>query len=206
MPKKNHNAVLADEIVSRELSSGITRVVTRLMKEAGYDITRLADAMGVSRVRLSQVLNSKDGKNLWRLPHLVALSRVLGIPVADLVRAGSPDGEWILEELSERVVASVPFGSPEFLRRQILRLMSLYYLLEGMEEDPGSCDYETLYRCTPLEIEQGSPDFWRAYSSCEMKESELVSTIWAALNYAEHNGGLRKIPFWVAMKASYKAK
>jgi len=190
-----------DEEAARILSAGITATVKSLMTAAGHNITTLSEATGYSRVRISQVMNGHAGKNLWHLSMLCAVSRVLQTSVAEIVRLATGEPGASLETVMERV-ATEP-GSPERLRVLIARMLSLYALMyakPGYEPDAEGA-YEQKFRCTPLEVKLGAPDFWTAFRSGSLSENEVLTTLWRAIEYAEHAGGLETMPFWVALKS-----
>lgn len=189
-----------DESAARELSEKITKVVEQLMTAAGYNITTFAKAIGYTRTRLSQVMNCRGGKNLWRLPQLCAVSRIFQISVSEIIRLAAGESSVSMDTLMQRV--SAPPGSPERLRTLIFRMLSLYSVLYAKPEyEPDrEGEYESRFRCTPMEIEQGAPSFWQRFASCMESENDTLKRIWKAIEYAEQNGGLSSMPLWVAIK------
>ena len=192
----------ADDARAREISAELTKVISRLMTAAGHHISSLAQATKYSRVRISQVMNDREGKYLWRLPMLVAVSRVLQVPLTEMIRLASGEAGMSLDELELRVSDATLPGSPERLRMLIARILSIYAVLcektEYNPDDEGR--YEVRFRCTPLEIEQGVPSFYVSFSRGELDNNEVSAKLWRAVNYAEENGGLDKMPLWVALK------
>lgn len=207
MPRLNENALPVDEAEAYKLSAGLTEVIFKLVDAAGYSIAGFAREIGTSRVRLSQIKNARNAKYIWRLPLLCAVSRVLGVPLVELIRAASPAEGALLDELIMRVDAIIPPGTPERLRRDLARVILLYSKLMDAEPEKDTWDHlELKYRCSPVEIEAGVPDFYKRFIAREMSEDEFTHTVWKALNYAEGNGWLSKTPFWVALKAVYKTR
>lgn len=203
MPKLNENALSVDETAARQLSVKLTHVVFALADEAGYTTASFARELGISRVRLSQIKNDTEGKNLWRLPLVCAAARVLHLSVDELVRAASASTNGLIAELTR--ASHAPTGSNEKLREDLERLITMYSMLMGMEIEHEPWEKKEMeFKCSPLEIGAGVPEFYERFSAGAMPEDEFMSTVWKALNYAEANGWLRKMPFWVALKQVYK--
>lgn len=194
------------------LSKQLSEVICGLMEHAGETQKSLAPKLGLSRPTLNILLNASDGKNLWRLPTLSAVARVFHITVADLFRALDPGENEVddpFSELAEKALLATRAGSRERLRwlvRRALRFFISFSDNRGEKELMEREDYERYLRCTPLEIEQGASAFWKDYTELKLGNVATVGAAMDAFAYAEHHGGLGKIPFWVALKESYKAK
>ena len=194
------------------LSKQLSKVVRYLMERSGETQRSLAPKLGVSRPTLNILLNSTDGKNLWRLPTLAAVARVFNTTVAALFRVTEFEGDEQddrLAQLEEDILYRFPPGSYERMRWLVHRALSLFV---SFSEDPKEReladreDYEQYLRCTPMEIEQGAPDFWKDYVDFKLGNVDIVGKIMTALSYAKLHGGYGKTPLWVAIKETYKPK
>jgi len=203
MPKLNEHAMLVDETTARKLSVKLTRVIFTLAAEAGYSTASFARELGVSRVRLSQIKNSADGNDMWRLPLLCAVCRVLRISLPELIKTASESTDGLIRELASS--SAEPTGSDQKLRADLERLITMYALLMGEADKHESWEKKEMeYKCSPLEVGAGVPEFYQRFSAGALPESEFMRVVWKALNYAEANGWLGKMPFWVALKQVYK--
>lgn len=198
MPRKNGYAFSEDEEAALALAGKITHVVTCLMSSAGYSQARFAKEIGFSRTTFNQVLKSTGGNHIWRLPMLCAVARVLHVSVASILQAAESDKPEVLRELAHKSLlwATKP-GSPERLRRLIIQALTIF--IEVLDPE----DYENKYKCTPLEIEQGAPEFYAAFSSGVLSDTEVMVILKRANAYVSEKGGLGNFPFWAAVKAVY---
>ena len=199
-PRTTH--IASDDEFALAISNEITHIVEELLSETGHNLTSFADAIGYSRVRVSQVMNRKEKSYLWRLPMICAVSRVFQVPVPDLIRRACGDPGITMHDILVRASDATPPGSPERLRWFISHVLQTYSLMyDKPEYDPDrNGDYELKFRCTPMEIEQGASEFYEGYSSGRIKDSSIPSRIWAAVSYADENGGLTVMPLWVALR------
>lgn len=194
--------IASDDELALSISNEITRIVEELLATTGHNLTSFAAAIGYSRVRVSQVMNRKEKSYLWRLPMICAVSRVFQVPVPDLIRRACGDPGITMHDIFMRAHDATPPGSPERLRWLISRVLQTYSLMYDKPEyaPDQNGDYELKFRCTPMEIEQGASDFYEGYSSGRIKDSSIPSRIWAAVSYADKNGGLMAMPLWVALR------
>lgn len=182
------------------------------MNEAGETQKSLAPKIGMARPTLNVILNASDGKNLWRLPSLCAVSRALGVGVMDLFRAldaGEKEDDDRSAELREKALLATRAGSPERLRRLIRRGLIFFSALSGAQKDKELLerdDWERYLRCAPLEIQQGAPEFWADYTSLKLSNVDVVGAALTSFSYMEKHGGAEKLPFWVALKNTYRAQ
>lgn len=204
-----------DREAARLLSKRLSGIISGLMEEAGETQKSIAPKIGMARPTLNVILNASDGKNLWRLPSLCAVARVLGIEVMDLFRAldaGENEDDDRGVELQQKVILATRAGSPERLRRLLWHARKLFVCFRGLsgrkpdEADLSGEELERYYGCTPLEIEQGCPEFWSDFTSLKLGNVDAVSAAIAAFDYVEDHGGQGNLPFWIGLKKTYRAK
>ena len=209
MHRRNGHTLPADDEASLKLSIAMSAALRTLLTNTSYTQSGFAAAIGYSRVTLNQVLKSTDGRYLWRLPLICAVSRVLGIKVSEFIRAaedgasGSVDG---VIELARRVKSPVPDKLVERLRDLVRRVLNLHSSFPG---DPANAPcvndgYELIYHCSVEEIEHGAPGFFHDYLSGTLSERDAFKRVWDAFDYVLDHGGPAKMPFWAALKTVYK--
>lgn len=213
MPRKNGNTFPADEEAARLLSDGLSRFLRDILAHTAYTQTTFAQAIGFSRVTLNQVLQSKNGRYLWRLPMICAAARALGLTVPDMVHAAdalSRGDVGPYMECVKRVGNASISPSGNRLQDLIVRTLNSYCDFfpggkSGMAPKDRP-DFEAAYRCSVVEIEQGAPSFYEAVMSRKLTDGEIAGVLWSAAQYAGDHGGLENVPFWVAVKRVFEAR
>jgi transcriptional regulator with XRE-family HTH domain len=120
-------AVRGTEESGRGLLKALGQRVVRLRTEKGWSRVELAQELGVSRERLAKW---ERGSNAPPLRILVALKRVLGITLEELV-TGEPWGEGGLSS-DDRVIAAV-----------CLDQLATVLRLRGVEAQEGNAEPES---------------------------------------------------------------
>ena len=214
MPPKNTFARPEDEEMAKVVSRRVSRLIMLVLSESKFTQKSFAKELGVSRVTLNQILRSgapdsnSKREYSFRLPILCAVARALNTSVAALLSAAdaySNGDTHPLDELKRRA-SELPFSRDlsERLRERIAHMMNLYFTFFPQRKGKRPIereDYESAYRCSVMEIEQGVPSFWNTYSVGLMSDNEVDDLLGKAIAYAEGNGGLESVPFWIALKA-----
>lgn len=207
MSKNNSHTDPADIEDALRLSSRITGVVKNCMKDGGVSQSQFAKEIGVSRSSLNQVFRARDGKHLWRLPQLCAVARVLHVPVSAILAAAETGESGSCEswrDLSYRTLLyGTEPGSPERLRRMLVQTFRAESKGSEYESWAEQENFETLCRCSPVEIEQGAPEFYEAFTNGKMDQYVLEMYLIRAVDYVFKNGGPEKTPVWVGIKKTY---
>lgn len=208
MPRKNGKAVEADEIeavrLSRELSSAISYVIKRM----GYTQAEFARKIGLSRTTLNTILNSTERKNLWRLPTLCAVARVLSVSVPDLFLAtlpGEHEGDDPKENLyGKAYLGSTDVGSVERLNRIIVKALNLFpdESEEGITERK---DFKAFCGCRRADLE-GCSKFYKAYTSCMITDEMAFAAVLKARSYVREHGGFVETPLWIGLRETFSGK
>ena len=203
MPRKNGHAFQKDEDRALEYSIWLSRVIEHLINEQDYSQARFAREIGLSRTTLNVILNSTDGKNLWRLPTLCAAARVLNLPLWELMRAA----EGMQEKKAVDEVALNQLGCLSVIRsteprspERLLRLTRQAFSPMLFENDSWADEY----RCTPEDIRAGVPQFYEDYTSGKLEDDDAFTYLYMAKkswDKKEPRG-----PFWTALREVYPQK
>lgn len=201
MPRKNGHAFKEDEDRATGYSIWLSRAIEALIEQRGYTQSRFAREIGLSRSTMNTILNSTDGKNLWRLPTLCAAARVLNAPLWGIMKAA--------EEMLEKnayddtavhklnylsIVRSTEPKSPERLLRLTGQVVSSYLLFSG---DSWADDF----RCAPEDFKAGVPQFYEDYMTGKLDDDDATAYLCMAKKHWDGKG-----PFWVALRDVYPVK
>jgi len=207
MSKNNSHTDPADVEAALHLSHQITGVVKNCMEHGGVSQAQFAKEIGVSRSSLNQVFRARDGKHLWRLPQLCAVARVLHVSVSDIVVAaetGESENSESWRDLSYRTMLyGTEPGSPERLRRMIVQFFRMDAKGSEYESWAEREDFETLFRCSLVEIEQGAPEFYDAFTKGKLDQYLLDMSLSVAVDYVFKHGGPKEVPLWVGIKKTF---
>jgi len=211
MAKNNSHTEPQDLEAALKLSQNLTRVIEECIKYGGISQARFAKDIGLSRSSLNQILRSRSEKHLWRLPQLCAVARVLHVSVTDIfMEAGKEPEEGDMPGGSSLAYRALLYdttpGSPERLRRLIVQGYRNRAVWENIPDIAEREDFEEIMKCTLPEIEQGAPEFYRAYKSGVYDEVKTEAIIAKAFGYVFEHGGPGKAPFWIGLKSAFRSE
>ena len=210
MSKNNSHTDPRDQEAALELSRKLTSVIMYCMEYGGISQAKFAQEIGLSRSSLNQIFKARSNKHLWRLPQLCAVARALHVSVTDLFSTAEDGGDEERNPAETLAYKAMLYdtrpGSPERLQRMIV---SNYRITAALFEEDDSvserADFDVICKCTPLELEQGAPEFYKAYFGGKLDEREAEEAVRKALSYVFRNGGYVKTPLWVGFKNTFTA-
>ena len=202
MARKNSMMGEDDEKTAVTLGQRLSKLILHLAARRGFNQATFAEQIGYSRASFNQIVNSHDTARLWRLPGLCAVSRVLGVPLSDLIRAA--------ENLNESDITDIPLSlslagtAPRSAERLSALIKEAINSYPELDEILYGENYEALLGCRIKEIELGAPDFYLHYTSGKIGDPDALAILSAAVHYVHTHGGLGVFPLWAALKEEYE--
>lgn len=195
MSKKS--VIPKDEAAAVELSARLSNTIMKIATRRGFTQTSFAQAIGMNRVSLCQILNSTCPNRMWNLTRLCAAARVLHLPVYQLllVSQALPENGELPKYLA--ILGTTP-GSPERLTMVVREVLDSQ---PGADEVLFGENYEAIFGCRPVDFKHGAPEFFDGYTSRAITDRDAAAILVKAYGIVSNNGGLGKYPLWAAVKA-----
>lgn len=201
MARKNNMMNEHDENTAVALGQRLSKLILHLAARRGFNQSTFAERIGYSRASFNQIINSHDTARLWRLPGLCAVSRVLDVPLSDLIRAAENASDFDINDLPlSLTLAGTEPHSEERLSALIKEAINSYPELDELLYGEN---HEAYFGCRLKEIELGAPDFYTHYMSGKLGDPDALAILSGAFHYASTHGGLGNYPLWSAIKEEY---
>ena len=175
-----------------DLSTKISRVVLHIIKSRGVTQSSVAHALGYTRSSFCQMLNASEASRLWRLPALCGLSRVLGVPVEDLITTACRWTEQ--EDLGMASLWIITVGTEP---RSSERLQEIIYEVMGRSADQSGVRL----------FELGCGQFVADYKSGRLSDKDALRILRQAEDERlTERDEARRLPLWASLAGMYERK